>query len=80
MYNSFGQCVEQQAASTDNQWFDPSANNDQPSDAASQQMQAQYAKQEAATEAAAGDNWEYTGVHDNYQFYTQWTTIVPTLG
>ena len=80
MFNAHGQCVEQQAADTADLWFDPNANNTQPSDAASQQMQAQYAEQEAATEAAAGDNWEYTGVNDNYQFYTQWTTIEPTLG
>jgi hypothetical protein len=51
----------------------------QQADAASQQMQAQYAEQQAATEAAAGDNWEYTG-NDSYQMYTQWTTIEPTLG
>jgi hypothetical protein len=50
----------QRAADTADLWFDPSANNNQQSDAASLQMQAQYAEQEAATvQAAAADNWEY---------------------
>jgi hypothetical protein len=51
MFNAHGQCVEQQTADTDDLWFDPNANNTQQSDAASQQMQAQYAEQEAATDA-----------------------------
>jgi hypothetical protein len=82
MFSAYGQCVEQQAADTADQWFDPSSNNDQQSDAASQQLQAQYAEQEAATvQAATADTWQYTG-NENYlyQMYTQWTTIEPALG